>query len=656
MKKILSFVAIATLFCATAFAQEDGNRDANGNIVRGPYEKNTGFWDNSFLELQGGIDLIGGKHMGMDAIGYGSVTPGVALGVNWGKWFNPVVGMRIGWQGLDTRYKYYNRNTGVKELEKNSFHYPHIDFMVNISNWFSGYKQTRFWDVVPYLHAGWIFTKQQYPIAGEKNPFNCFGMGAGLYNTMRLTDKWHLTLDIRALMSTNKILGERYYNHMYPEVHGDIPGERTYVNNTMWDKAGYVPSAFLGVSYTFGKASWKRVNSTAVDYTTLQPEAADLSKVIAANAKAENAVVNARNQINCAGTTYDNACTLVDDWGKVSPKVYELAGVPAATAAVYADMANNEFCPDFNAMTKAEKKAWDADHKDILPEGWAKMSNDEKNAWVRANAYDPADVAKATRVASENGVITAQNVMKAAAVDCADAVDIAQAHYDNCCKKWCNGQVLPAAFTAVDPATAQKYAEIYNAEGCKDFTTMTKKETRAWVKANKEWLPKEFKKFTAEQKTKWYAGNICNFAAQAKADVDAAKEQLDEALARKAEQDLAIRNMKQLNPVPVAPSIDERPGYFNTGKAYFTKKQKADWMEQIKDLDKTRDYEVTGYSDPKTGTVKRNIQLRKQRGAYVKGLLQKEGFIGNITTVVAEEPGINPINTQDWQNKSAVIR
>lgn len=643
MKKLLSFVAIATLFCASAFAQEDGNRDANGNIVRGPYEKNTGFFDNSFIELQGGVNVIGAKYMGQ-GLGWDSVKPALALGVNWGKWFNPNFGLRLGWQGINTRYN--SKEFGG--IEKNTFNYPHVDFMVNISNWFSGYKQTRFWDVVPYIHAGWIFTKPQFPIAGEKNPFNCFGMGAGLYNTMRLTDKWHLTLDLRALVSTNKILGAHYYSH-----------NESYSNSSAWNKAGYIPAAFFGVSYTFGKDSWSRVGAAsvpAVAVSTLVAENADLAKVKAANAKAEKAVVNANNQIKCAAATYDCACTKVDDYGKITPNVYEALGVPAEKAVIYVDMANNEFCPDFNAMTKKEKKAWDAEHKDILPEGWNKMTNDEKNQWVRENVYAPADAAKAARVDSENGVLAAQDAMKAAGVDCADAVAIAQAHYDNCCKKYVDGKVLPAAFTAVDPATAQRYADLYNNEGCKDFTSMTRKETRQWIKANKDILPKTFKKMTAGQKNEWFAGNICNFAAQAKVDTEAAKKELDEALARKAQQDLNIKNMKQLNPVPEIPEIDERAGYFNTGKAYFTKKQKAEWMEQIQGLDKTRDYEVTGYSDPKTGTVKRNLQLRKQRGAYVKGLLQKEGFIGNITTVVAEEPGINPINTKDWQNKSAVIR
>ena len=44
MKKLFKILAVLSLSVA-AFAQEDGNRDANGKIVRGPYETNN-FWDN----------------------------------------------------------------------------------------------------------------------------------------------------------------------------------------------------------------------------------------------------------------------------------------------------------------------------------------------------------------------------------------------------------------------------------------------------------------------------------------------------------------------------------------------------------------------------------------------------------------------------------
>lgn len=50
MKKVFSIVAIALMAMSVAFAQENNNRDENGNIVRGPYLTNE-FGDNWFISL-----------------------------------------------------------------------------------------------------------------------------------------------------------------------------------------------------------------------------------------------------------------------------------------------------------------------------------------------------------------------------------------------------------------------------------------------------------------------------------------------------------------------------------------------------------------------------------------------------------------------------
>ena len=91
--KFLSAAAAALLVCAGAFAQEDGNRDANGKIVRGPYETNS-FGSNWFVSVGGGIDLV------LDGVRAnssfdGGLTP--TLDVNFGKWFTPSVGARFGY-------------------------------------------------------------------------------------------------------------------------------------------------------------------------------------------------------------------------------------------------------------------------------------------------------------------------------------------------------------------------------------------------------------------------------------------------------------------------------------------------------------------------------------------------------------------------------
>jgi hypothetical protein len=83
-------------------AQENGNRDEFGNIVRGPYETN-GFGDNWFIGLGGGINML--LNDGYDA------KIGPSLDANFGKWFTPSVGMRAGYQGIDFNSLKGNDNT-----------------------------------------------------------------------------------------------------------------------------------------------------------------------------------------------------------------------------------------------------------------------------------------------------------------------------------------------------------------------------------------------------------------------------------------------------------------------------------------------------------------------------------------------------------------
>ena len=55
MKKLKMLLAALSVMLISigAYAQENGNRDANGFVVRGPYLTNGG-WSNWFLNVGGG--------------------------------------------------------------------------------------------------------------------------------------------------------------------------------------------------------------------------------------------------------------------------------------------------------------------------------------------------------------------------------------------------------------------------------------------------------------------------------------------------------------------------------------------------------------------------------------------------------------------------
>ena len=167
-------------------AQENGNRDEFGNIVRGPYATNS-FGDNWFVGVGGGINML------LDN-GY-DVKVGPSLDVNFGKWFTPSVGMRAGYQGL----KFDSTKDG--NSSRYGYMYIHGDFLWNMSNALSGYKESRFWDVTPYLHAG-FFRSYASDFADNE-----FATGAGILHNLQLNERIDVIIDMRATVVSGNIHG-----------------------------------------------------------------------------------------------------------------------------------------------------------------------------------------------------------------------------------------------------------------------------------------------------------------------------------------------------------------------------------------------------------------------------------------------------------------
>lgn len=184
--------ALAAVFMTATIkvnAQENGNRDEFGNIVRGPYETNR-FGDNWFIGAGGGINIFLNE-------GYtGKIAP--SLDVNFGKWFTPSVGMRVGYQGLNSKVE------AGDLVQKFGYMYFHGDFLWNMSNALSGYKETRFWNFVPYLHAGYY---RSYGIENIEGSNNELAAGAGLLHNLRLTDRLDLIIDMRATLVNGRVHG-----------------------------------------------------------------------------------------------------------------------------------------------------------------------------------------------------------------------------------------------------------------------------------------------------------------------------------------------------------------------------------------------------------------------------------------------------------------
>lgn len=111
----------------------------------------------------GGIG--GGMNFSGDGLNYFDPTRphgvGTAMDVYVGKWLNKRIGVRVGYQGLNTS------NTYV-EYGKDPFHYGHADLLFNVRNWF-----------VPYLHYGYLKIDSDGPGGG-------FGLMLPIHLTMRI--------------------------------------------------------------------------------------------------------------------------------------------------------------------------------------------------------------------------------------------------------------------------------------------------------------------------------------------------------------------------------------------------------------------------------------------------------------------------------------
>ena len=181
-----ALIAVSLTASPDVMAQENENRDGYGKLVRGPYETNR-FGDNWFISVGGGINSYWNEGMKIDNM---KIAP--SIDANFGKWFTPAVGMRAGYQGINMQ----------AAPDKYGYMYFHGDFLWNISDAIGGYKETRFWDFVPYLHAGYF---RSYGLGDSDFADNEIAAGAGLLHNLRLTRRLDLVIDMRATVVNGRV-------------------------------------------------------------------------------------------------------------------------------------------------------------------------------------------------------------------------------------------------------------------------------------------------------------------------------------------------------------------------------------------------------------------------------------------------------------------
>ena len=301
IKMFFGVLAAASLLVSVnAFAQEDNNRDENGKVVRGAYETNKVF-DNTWIGIGAGVNAQVATPFKAENLG----NIGLSTDINFGKWWTPAVGMRLGWHGLWNNSKL---DFDVQDVDSGipyGFNYFHADLLWNISNSIAGYKESRFWNFVPYVTMGALDISKSRNIFSKDAGNNWeYAAGLGLLNVLNVTSRVNLTLDLQALVGKSAA----YTTH----------GGRFI----------FFPSATIGLAFNLGKTNFDRhstitppmplpVPFTVDQYNALADKVAALEKENAAlkdkAAALENQLAPYRNLVNGQTYLYENGTfTAVD--------------------------------------------------------------------------------------------------------------------------------------------------------------------------------------------------------------------------------------------------------------------------------------------------------------------------------------------------------
>lgn len=195
--------------------------------------------DNWFITAEGGADIYFAHHAIHRNL---SDRFAPAAGLYAGKWFSPVFGGRLGvsWmtlKGLSSSDRALGvladeyRPDGYYKTKTNEIG-PMFDLMVNLTNWWCGYKPNRVYNATFYVGGGAYWTLDK----DWKNRHDIIPtLRSGIINTFNVSKQVALSLDIR-------------WNWM--DGLQNMPGE-------LWNEDYQTVSAYLGVTYKFKNRTWE---------------------------------------------------------------------------------------------------------------------------------------------------------------------------------------------------------------------------------------------------------------------------------------------------------------------------------------------------------------------------------------------------------------
>ncbi len=240
MKKIFTVAMLLACLAPVAMAvtpeQETVSDPEQGLLMNG-------FWDNWYISLDGGASVFLSPYDN-ELEFTKRIAPAASL--NFGKWWTPVFGTRIGLDYMSANSAaLYNEAFGFQadglidgfdDLYQQKHHglRPHIDGMVDLVNLFGGYNPNRVYSLIIYGGFGYGYGWE------EGKPISdgdwCAELRGGLINSFHVSD----AIDINVELKVSK-----YDSGLTKEGHG--PNSWYNLN----------ASANIGIAYNFPQRGWE---------------------------------------------------------------------------------------------------------------------------------------------------------------------------------------------------------------------------------------------------------------------------------------------------------------------------------------------------------------------------------------------------------------
>lgn len=240
------------------------------------------FSDNWFIQAEGGIS-VGFTRDDSHRKFWDRTAP--AAGLYIGKWFSPIIGARLGGEFLTVKglADVDNALLGAIPWEpikhgqyyKTKVNYagPAFDVMINLTNWWCGYRPGRVYNAYFYAGGGfyWTFAKfleSNGDVKWKNQDDRVIGIRCGITQEFNITRHFALGLDLR---------GQAISNHQ-----------------DEWGRTQFIGEALLTATYKFNKTDW------SAPIVPVCPPAENCDEYRARLAEADARIADLENQLrNC---------------------------------------------------------------------------------------------------------------------------------------------------------------------------------------------------------------------------------------------------------------------------------------------------------------------------------------------------------------------